>query len=158
MWSVGMSSSYSLKNLFDNVGKKQMIGFLLAGAVIVILLVVLTMLLSSNSVSDEKEQDGGDEVTQNETLVSTEYNPEHEYTLSDYLPWTYYEYLEDRSGVDVKYDIVENTAIPKGIVVTINGCDEENNRLSANKYLGTLPIEPGEYEITYIVKGCERKY
>ena len=147
-----MSSNYSLKNLFDNVGKRQMVGFLFAGVVIVVLLAVLMVLLSSNSISDESEQEGG-EVTQNETLVSTEYNPEHEYTLSDYLPWTYYEYLEDRSGVDVKYDIVENTAIPKGIVVTINGCDEENNRLSANKYLGTLPIEPGEYEITYIVKG-----
>ncbi len=157
MWGVGMSSNYSLKNLFDNVGKRQMVGFLFAGVVIVVLLAVLMVLLSSNSISDESEQEGG-EVTQNETLVSTEYNPEHEYTLSDYLPWTYYEYLEDRSGVDVKYDIVENTAIPKGIVVTINGCDEENNRLSANKYLGTLPIEPGEYEITYIVKGCERKY
>ena len=152
-----MSSNYSLKNLFDNVGKRQMVGFLFAGVVIVVLLAVLMVLLSSNSISDESEQEGG-EVTQNETLVSTEYNPEHEYTLSDYLPWTYYEYLEDRSGVDVKYDIVENTAIPKGIVVTINGCDEENNRLSANKYLGTLPIEPGEYEITYIVKGCEKEY
>ena len=65
-----MSSSYSLKNLFDNVGKKQMIGFLLAGAVIVILLAVLAMLLSSNSISDEKEQDGGDEVRKMRHLLA----------------------------------------------------------------------------------------
>ncbi len=154
-----MNSSYSIGNLFENAGKKKIFGFLFAGVIIVILLAVLLMMVSGGVPNNEDEQgNNDDETTEDEVPVNTEYSAEHEYTLSEFLPRAYYEVLDDGTGVDMKYDIVENSAIPKGIVVTLGGCDEEKNRLSANEYLGTLPIEPGEYEITYIVKGCESKY
>ena len=147
-----MSSDYSIKNIFEKSNKNQVIAFM-AGVVIVILLIILVVLLVSGRSSDE----GGDvEVVQNEPSVSTEYNEEHEYTLDEYLPWTNYDYLEDESGVEVKYNIEENTAIPKGIVVTVSGCDEETNKANANNYLATLPIELSEYEISYIVEECEK--
>ena len=148
-----MGSNYSIKNIFENADKKRVVGFLLAGVVIVILLVVLILMLASGNETDSGDEQSVEEMQQ-ETLVSTEYNENHEYTLDEYLPWTYYEYLEDGSGVDVKYDITENTAIPKGIVVTLGGCEEEANRASADAYLNSLPIELDEYEITYLVKGC----
>ena len=148
-----MGSNYSIKNIFENADKKRVVGFLLAGVVIVILLVVLILMLASGNETDSGDEQSVEEIQQ-ETLVSTEYNENHEYTLDEYLPWTYYEYLEDGSGVDVKYDITENTAIPKGIVVTLGGCEEEANRESADAYLNSLPIELDEYEITYLVKGC----
>ena len=147
-----MSSDYSIKNIFEKSNKNQVIAFM-AGVVIVILLMILVVLLVSGKPSDEE---GGVEVVQNEPSVSTEYNEEHEYTLDEYLPWTNYDYLEDESGVEVKYNIEENTAIPKGIVVTVSGCDEETNKANANNYLATLPIELSEYEISYIVEECEK--
>ena len=147
-----MSSNYSIKNIFEKSNRNQVISFI-AGVAIVILLMILVILLVSNRSFDE----GGEtEEVQNETPVSTEYNEEHKYTLDEYLPWTNYDYLEDGSGVEVKYNIEENTAIPKGIVVTVSGCDEEANKTNADNYLATLPIELDEYEISYIVEGCEK--
>ena len=79
-----MSSNYSINNLFENVDKKRAIGFLLAGVVIVILLAILILMLASGNETGDEEEQGG-EKTQGETLVSTEYNENHEYTLEEYL-------------------------------------------------------------------------
>lgn len=151
-----MSSIYSVRNVFEKGNRGQVV-VIVAGVVIVILIVILVILLVGDKSEDDNIQSNNNvEVTQDEIPVSTEYNEEHEYTLNDYLPWTNYDYLEDGSGVDVKYDIAENTAIPKGIVVTVSGCDEELNKTNANNYLATLPIELSEYEVSYIVEECER--
>ena len=156
MWSVQMSSIYSVRNVFEKGNRGQVV-VIVAGVVIVILVVILVILLVGDKSEDDNIQSNNNvEVTQDEIPVSTEYNEEHKYTLDDYLPWTNYDYLEDGSGVDVKYDITENTAIPKGIVVTVSGCDEETNKANANAYLGTIPVDLSEYEISYIVKECNK--
>ena len=156
MWSVQMSNLYNVKNVFEKGNKGQVV-VMIAGVVIVILIVILVILLVGDKSEDDNIQSNNNvEVTQDEIPVSTEYNKDHEYTLNDYLPWTNYDYLEDGSGVDVKYDITENTAIPKGIVVTVNGCDEETNKANANAYLGTIPVDLSEYEISYVVKECNK--
>lgn len=151
-----MSSIYSVRNVFEKDNKGKVV-IIIVGVVIVILVVILVILLVGDKSEDDNIQSNNNvEVTQDEIPVSTEYNEEHKYTLDDYLPWTNYDYLEDGSGVDVKYDIAENTAIPKGIVVTVSGCDEETNKANANAYLGTIPVDLSEYEISYIVKECNK--
>ena len=151
-----MSSIYSVRNVFEKDNKGKVV-IIIVGVVIVILVVILVILLVGDKSEDDNIQSNNNvEVTQDEIPVSTEYNEEHKYTLDDYLPWTNYDYLEDGSGVDVKYDITENTAIPKGIVVTVNGCDEETNKANANTYLSTIPVDLNEYEISYIVKECNK--
>ena len=151
-----MSSIYSVRNVFEKDNKGKVV-IIIVGVVIVILVVILVILLVGDKSEDDNIQSNNNvEVTQDEIPVSTEYNEEHKYTLDDYLPWTNYDYLEDGSGVDVKYDITENTAIPKGIVVTVNGCDEETNKANANAYLGTIPVDLSEYEISYVVKECNK--
>ena len=151
-----MSSIYSVRNVFEKGNRGQVV-VIVAGVVIVILIVILVILLVGDKSEDDNIQSNNNvEVTQDEIPVSTEYNEEHKYTLDDYLPWTNYDYLEDGSGVDVKYDIAENTAIPKGIVVTVSGCDEETNKANANAYLGTIPVDLSEYEISYVVKECNK--
>ena len=151
-----MSSIYSIRNVFEKGNRGQVV-VIVAGVMIVILIVILVILLVGDKSEDDNIQSNNNvEVTQDEIPVSTEYNKDHEYTLNDYLPWTNYDYLEDGSGVDVKYDIAENTAIPKGIVVTVSGCDEETNKANANAYLGTIPVDLSEYEISYIVKECNK--
>ena len=156
MWSVQMSNIYSVRNVFEKGNRGQVV-IIVAGVVIVILIVILVILLVGDKSEDDNIQSNNNvEVTQDEIPVSTEYNEEHEYTLNDYLPWTNYDYLEDGSGVDVKYDIAENTAIPKGIVITVSGCDEETNKANANAYLSTIPVDLSEYEISYVVKECNK--
>ena len=151
-----MSSIYSVRNVFEKDNRGQVV-VIVAGVVIVILIVILVILLVGDKSEDDNIQSNNNvEVTQDEIPVSTEYNEEHKYTLDGYLPWTNYDYLEDGSGVDVKYDIAENTAIPKGIVVTVSGCDEETNKANANAYLGTIPVDLSEYEISYVVKECNK--
>ena len=151
-----MSSNYSIKNIFEKSNKGLVIG-LFAGVIIIVLVIILLALILSRNDSNDRPNPNDDEViVQNKPSVSTEYNEEHEYTLDEYLPWTNYDYLEDGSGVEVKYDIEENTAIPKGIVVTVSGCDEETNKANANNYLGTIPVDLDEYKISYIVEECER--
>ena len=151
-----MSSIYSVRNVFEKGNRGQVV-VIVAGVVIVILIVILVILLVSDKSEDDNIQINNNvEVIQDEIPVSTEYNKDHEYTLNDYLPWTNYDYLEDGSGVDVKYDITENTAIPKGIVVTVSGCDEETNKANAKAYLSTIPVDLNEYEISYIVKECNK--
>ena len=132
MWSVQMSSIYSVRNVFEKDNRGQVV-VIVAGVVIVILIVILVILLVGDKSEDDNIQSNNNvEVTQDEIPVSTEYNKDHEYTLNDYLPWTNYDYLEDGSGVDVKYDITENTAI------------------------STIPVDLDEYEISYIVKECNK--
>ena len=157
MWSVQMSSIYSVRNVFEKGNRGQVV-VIVAGVVIVVLIVILVVLLISDRSGNDNVQSNSNDVeaTQDEMPVSTEYNKDHEYTLNDYLPWTNYDYLEDGSGVDVKYDITENTAIPKGIVVTVSGCDEETNKANANAYLSTIPVDLSEYEISYVVKECNK--
>ena len=151
-----MSNLYNIKNVFEKGNRSQVI-VMIAGVVIVILIVILVILLVGDKSEDDNIQSNNNiEVTQDEIPVSTEFNKEHEYTLNGYLPWTNYDYLEDGSGVDVKYDIAENTAIPKGIVVTVSGCDEETNKANANAYLSTIPVDLSEYEISYVVKECNK--
>ena len=151
-----MSSIYSVRNIFEKENKGKVV-IIIVGVVIVILVVILVILLVGDKSEDDNIQSNNNvEVTQDEIPVSTEYNEEHKYTLDGYLPWTNYDYLEDGSGVDVKYDIAENTAIPKGIVVTVSGCDEETNKANANAYLGTIPVDLSEYEISYVVKECNK--
>lgn len=151
-----MSSIYSVRNIFEKENKGKVV-IIIVGVVIVILVVILVILLVGDKSEDDNIQSNNNvEVTQDEIPVSTEYNEEHKYTLDGYLPWTNYDYLEDGSGVDVKYDIAENTAIPKGIVVTVSGCDEETNKANANAYLSTIPVDLNEYEISYIVKECNK--
>ena len=152
-----MSSIYSVRNVFEKDNKGKVV-IIIVGVVIVILVVILVILLVGDRSGNNNVQSNSNDVeaTQDEMPVSTEYNEEHKYTLDDYLPWTNYDYLEDGSGVDVKYDIAENTAIPKGIVVTVSGCDEETNKANANAYLSTIPVDLSEYEISYIVKECNK--
>ena len=152
-----MSSIYSVRNVFEKDNKGKVV-IIIVGVVIVILVVILVVLLISDRSGNNNVQSNSNDVeaTQDEIPVSTEYNEEHKYTLDGFLPWTNYDYLEDGSGVDVKYDITENTAIPKGIVVTVNGCDEETNKANANAYLGTIPVDLSEYEISYVVKECNK--
>ena len=152
-----MSSIYSVRNVFEKDNKGKVV-IIIVGVVIVILIMILIVLLVSGKYEDNSIQGNSSdvEVTQDEIPVSTEYNEEHRYTLNDYLPWTNYDYLEDGSGVDVKYDIAENTAISKGIVVTVSGCDEETNKANAKAYLSTIPVDLNEYEISYVVKECNK--
>ena len=151
-----MSNLYNVKNVFEKGNRSQVI-VMIAGVVIVILIVILVILLVGDKSEDDNIQSNNNiEVTQDEIPVSTEFNKEHEYTLNGYLPWTNYDYLEDGSGVDVKYDITENTAILKGIVITVSGCDEETNKANANAYLSTILVDLSEYEISYVVKECNK--
>ena len=152
-----MNSYYSIRNVLEKGNRGQVI-VLVAGIIIVILLTILMVLLINGETSnDNKQNEGGNvEMVQNGATISTDYNENHEYTLNEYLPWTNYDYLEDGSGVEVKYNIEENTAIPKGIVVTVSGCDEEVNKTNANAYLSTIPVDLDDYEISYIVEECER--
>ncbi len=89
-------------------------------------------------------------------VLNVDYDEKHTYTLNDYLPLVRYEYLDDGSGTKEYYDIVENSAVEKGVVVTVNGCDEEMNKRDANKYLESLPIQLKEYEIIYRVRACDK--
>lgn len=84
--------------------------------------------------------------------VSTDYDDEHEYTLIDYLPKGEYMFQlgeESDENMVTYYYISENTAVDKGIVVSVDACDEDNNKAAANEYLRTLPVDLSEYTIVY---------
>ena len=101
-------------------------------------------------------EDGNDEKTASAQVpVSTEYNERHKYTLVDYMPSAIYdfkEYGDGQSGTRIYWEIVENTAIEKGIVVKLDSCDEAGNKALANEYLRSIPVDLSDYVIVYQVR------
>lgn len=167
------SNNYSIKNLLINLTKKQKLGivaFLVLLAIVAMIFAGLVGSLQTDLSDDEEEvvensapvsegvkwEDNSDGNSENvesvEVPVSTDYNENHEYTLIDYLPSSRFinmDYGNDQHGVRGYWVISENTAVEKGIVVSVDSCDVEGNTASANEYLKGLPVDLSEYTIVY---------
>ena len=86
--------------------------------------------------------------------VSVDYNENHEYTLIEYIPKSKYDYItygDNQHGLRAYWVINENTAIKKGIGVSVDSCDVEGNKVAANNYLKSLPVDLSDYFIVYRV-------
>lgn len=168
-----MQQEYGIKNIFKNTTRGQKVVAGLFVLIVVILVVVLIVLVMGNAEEDLSDDDGsgdngatevvegtqgldtgdgGGNVQNVEVPVSTKFEENHNYTLIEYLPKGEYAFLNgEESDEDsvVYYYISENTAIDKGIVVSVDSCDEEGNTTKANDYLKSLPVDLSEYVIVY---------
>ena len=87
--------------------------------------------------------------------VSTDYNKDHKYTLTEYMPSGIYDFVSygnNQSGARIYWEISENTAVEKGIVVKLDSCDVEGNKKKANEYLRGMNVNLSEYVIVYQVR------
>ena len=172
-----MEQGYSLSNIFKNTTKKQRIAFIIVLVVIIALISVLFMLVGASEETAEETTDSEEEValfegvagdtieneeegdgTKIDVPVSTDYNSKHSYTLIDYLPKGEYKFLtgEESFVNSITYYIIkENTAVDKGIVVSVDVCDVKGNKKAANDYLKSLPIDLSEYVIVYQTHGSD---
>lgn len=104
-----------------------------------------------SNTTNTNDDDNNDSETV-EVPVSTSYNDDHEYTLIDYLPYSAYVFLDYDDADDtsrVYYSIEENTAIEKGIVISVDSCDVEGNTAAAQEYLKSIPVDLSEYTVVY---------
>lgn len=163
----------SIHNLSQNLTKSQKIG-ICAVFVICILLIVLASLSltapSDNITENDAIEDnvttatvaldkgtkynngdiGSADQTTVEVPASTDYNEDHIYLLTDYLPYDKYVLDYDGSGNSRMYfSIMENTAVDKGIVVSADSCGIEENIAAANEYLNSIPVDLSDYVIVY---------
>lgn len=86
--------------------------------------------------------------------VSVDYNEDHDYLLIDYIPISKYDYItygNNQHGVRAYWIINENTAIDKGLVISVDSCDVEGNNAAANEYLRSLPVDLSDYVFVYRV-------
>lgn len=151
MERIKMDNTNPLYNLRKNINTKQKFAIGL-GVVLAVIVVgfLLAWLSNSNRVKDRSTNS---EEQSQESLISTEYNENHKYTLEKYLPASDYAYIKDAEGdyVVVEYwSIKENTAVEKGIVVSVNSCKKEENTAAAEQYLKSMPIDLSEYEVVYL--------
>lgn len=167
-----MQQEYGIKNILKNTTRGQKITVVLFLLIVVVLVVVLIVLATGETEEELGDGESGDgtvvvsEGTQGldadgensengnlvEVPVSTKFEENHNYTLIEYLPKGEYAFLNgEESDEDsvVYYYISENTAIDKGIVVSVDSCDEEGNTTKANDYLKSLPVDLSEYVIVY---------
>ena len=173
-----MDETNSLKNLFTNLSFKQKIGILAAIILIIVLIIMVVALVPKDSLEDKGDStsqesslepqsssatiekgtkwentDAGSETTEEADIpTSTEYNENHTYTLEEYLPASRYEYKnkgDDTYGIRDYWWIMENTAVEKGIVVSVDSCDEEGNTAAAKEYLKSIPIDLSSYYVVY---------
>ena len=138
-----------IHNLFANLKPNQKIAI---GLGLIIIIVLFALIASFISTNHSNTNDDPTSVTDIQGVtVSTEYNEEHSYTLDEYLPASEYEYVDVDGGYGVVeyWMIEENTAIEKGIVVSVDSCDVEKYTAAANEYLKSLQIDLSEYDITY---------
>lgn len=168
------NENISIRNLLRNLTKNQKLGiivFLIIIAIIVAIVAGFVNNIQNDSPSNNEEEtaknsvpvssgikwsdtsDGNQEESERiEVPVSTEYNEEHEYTLIEYLPFarfTYKDYGYDQHGVRGYWIITENTAVEKGIVVSVDNCDVKGNTAAANEYLRNLPVDLSGYTVVY---------
>lgn len=164
-------------NMFANLTRKQIAGigsFIMIIIIVLILiaLIVNTMQQSPNSNNEPETTDAivseavkwGDidsdtnthtDSNSTDTIkvpVSTEYNEKHEYTLADYIPYDSYVFLDKYDSNDtlrIYYSIDENSAIEKGIVISVDSCDVEGNTIAAQNYLKSIPVDLSEYVVVY---------
>lgn len=165
----------SLKNLAKNMTLRQKVGIGLFMVISVLIVVFLTLVINTTQedfaeeeettssmdsnvtieegvTGDNLNDDASDDVDVVETPVSIDYNEDHVYTLIDYIPKSNYRYItygDNQYGVRGYWIINENTAVEKGIVVSVDSCDVEGNTASANEYLKNLPVDLSEYLIVY---------
>ena len=172
-----MEQGYSLSNIFKNTTKKQRIAFIIVLVVIIVLISVLFMLVGASGETAEEttnpeeefvlfegvngdviDKEESEESTKVEVPVSTDYSSKHRYTLIDFLPKGEYKFLtgEESFVNSITYYIIkENTAVDKGIVVSVDVCDVKGNKKAANDYLKSLPIDLSEYVIVYQTHGSD---
>lgn len=165
--------NFSIKNLLVNLTKKQKIGIGLFLVIVAIVAMVFSAMINSvhEDISDESKGDTTEEIditigegtvwstsgaedkesTKVETPVSTDYSDSHEYSLIDYVPTSNYKYIVYDGGYGTRnyWWITENTAIEKGIVVSVDSCDVAGNTAAANEYLKSLPVDLSDYIIVY---------
>lgn len=167
------SESISIENLLNNLNKKKKLGI---AAFLIIALIIVAMILGFINSLHNNPSSNKEEVVKNSTLtesgvewddisngnqeeaktidvpVSTEYNDEHKYTLIEHLPFArfaYKDYGQDQHGVRGYWIITENTAVEKGIIISVDDCDEEGNTAAANEYLSSLPVDLSGYIVVY---------
>ncbi len=165
------NENFSIKDLLRNLTNNQKLGiiaFLTITIIATIMIVGLVNTLQNNTSNKETEKNSGstssgikwddisnrnqEEIETVDVPVSTEYNEEHEYTLIDYLPsskYGYKDYGDNQHGVRGYWIISENTAIEKGIVVSVDDCDVAGNTAAANEYLDNLPVDLSGYTVVY---------
>lgn len=168
-------NNYSIKNLLINLTRKQKIAILLLVVLmtVAIIIVIATIKVLDEDINnseiagddtsaesatdasseiDEGVQWGKDDEYVVDVPTNTEYNPEHEYTLIEYIPASRYEYKQygdGQVGIRDYWWIMENTAVEKGIVVSVNNCNAEGNTAEANEFLKKLPVDLSEYTVVY---------
>ena len=144
-------NSSPIHNLLANLDRNKKIALVL-GIVIIIVLLGFILLSIPNSQSNEDNDTDAQTTDDQDTLVSTEYNEDHEYTLNDYLPMSDVSYVKDAEGdynTVIHWSISENTAIEKGIVVTVDSCNVEENIAAAKEYLESTTMDLSKYSIVY---------
>ena len=168
----GMEKTNLIQNLSKNLTRTQKIGI---GIFLVLIVMLLMVVISfSNNFQRKPTQEDGETISggnQEETVegatwgnlmdgndakiqvpISTDYNEDHVYTLNNYLPKGDYNFLmgeESMQGFIEYYIIKENTAIDKGIIVSVDSCNVEENKIAANAYLKQLPVDLSDYVIVY---------
>ncbi len=108
---------------------------------------------SNSNPNSNSSGDQADGYTPTGFPISTEYNSRHNYTLIEYLPYSDDVFLtgeESMEDVIENFVIKENTAISKGIVVSVDSCDVEGNTAAANNYLASIPVDLSQYDIVYL--------
>ncbi|MBQ2623447.1 hypothetical protein IJG12_03995 [Candidatus Saccharibacteria bacterium] len=142
-----------LRNLMNNLSSKEKIALGLGLVIIIGFLVCVVLWLSGSQPRDNSDSSDSTSTTDGQNLsVSTEYNEEHEYTLSDYLPYSEYDYKRNIDGdyfVVEYWAVEENTAAEKGIVVSVDSCESEKNTAAAKQYLDSIPMDLSSYDIVY---------
>ena len=151
------NDNFSLRNLFTNLTGKQK----LAAVVILIIVAIVGVIISGAINSVQSNLDGGLATTEATNLddgssinvpVSTEYDENFGYPLDDYLPkasFTYKYYGDNESGTRTYWVINENTAVDRGVVISVDSCDVEGNTKAALEYLKSLPVNLGGYSVVY---------
>lgn len=167
-----MENTNSFYNLVHNLSAKQKIAIALFIAILIIGGIFaglgnttknplqadtseeqsLTTASSSSNIDSSSNESPADGYTPTGFPISTEYNSNHNYTLIEYLPYSDDVFLtgeESMEDVIENFIIKENTAISKGIVVSVDSCDVEGNTAAANNYLASIPVDLSQYDIVY---------
>ena len=144
------TNSNPIHNLLTNLDRNKKIALVLGIVIIVVLLGFILLSIPKNQSDDNNP--GTQTTDDQDTPISTEYNKDHEYTLTDYLPMSDVDYVKDTDGdynVVEYWSISENTAVEKGIVITVDSCNVEENTAAAKEYLESTTINLSEYSIVY---------
>lgn len=170
-----MEQGYSIKNLFNNASKGQIIGFTLGVVIVLLLFVVLISWLANSNMARTEETKPVEGTTTTETRVDEDGNTiitetkidndgneivteskVDEYgnvtTVDPDLITTYFPYqvMREHEGWEatLRYSL-HISDDGKTINALVESCDEEKDKELIQQYINSIPIDISEYTIEY---------